>query len=359
MRCDTCRSTFTLDASGVAHIVNDDVAGLHGVELSAGSSQDVATEQADQQVTTLRCPTCGAEVVIGDVSNLVTVKCHWCRNTLTLNDRIANGARPDGLVPFILPREQAMAKMQGFLKKRRSFASRKFLRQFSADNIQPVYFPYFMVDVNAKSNHAGHAAHLVRRYTKGSGDNEKTYYDYDVYRFERHFDLYVNDLLVQANAAFANLDNRVNTNNIINAVAPWPSSAVVPYTPQFLQGGYRAERRTSNVDGIRPLVMNQVVDISHAQANQTMQYYNHGIAYQFDDVQVQGERWVTLLCPVWLYSYLEIKGSKRLLHYIAINGVTGETIGSVPTSKARMLVVSAVAEVVGIIGAAAWILLGA
>jgi len=354
MRCDTCRSTFQLDAQGVAHIVNDDVAGLRGTELSAGAGQDVDAAEAEDQVYTFRCPTCGAEVVVQAAANLATVKCHWCRNTLTWSDRINNGAKPDGIVPFALTREQAKAKMQAFLKRRRAFANRKFLAEYSLENIQPVYFPYFMVDINAKADHAGQAAHLVRKYTKGSDNNKTTYYDYDVYAFQRRFDLYVNDLLVPSNADFANLDNQLNTNNIINSVAPWHTASVVPYSPQYLQGEYRAERRSSNVGQIRPQVMNQVMDISHIQANQTMRFYDHGIAYQHDDLQVQGERWVTLLCPVWLYSYLEVKKGKRMLHYIAVNGTTGETMGSVPTNKARMLVVAAIAEVIGIIGAALW-----
>jgi len=358
MRCDTCRSTFTLDASGVAHIVNDNVAALVGTELSAGARQDVSAQQVDAEVVTLRCPACGAEVVVQAASNLATVRCHWCRNNLTPNDRIANGARPDGLVPFSVTREQAEEKMSRFLKRRRTFANREFLRSYSLANIQPVYFPYFMVDINAKSDHAGYSAHLQRRYTSGSGNDKTTYYDYDVYQFGRRFSLHINDLLVQSNAEFATLDNRVNTNNIINAVAPWPSGSVVPYSAHYLQGEYRAERRTSNVDDMRGLVMDQAVDISRAQANQTLAFYNHGIAYSQDNVQVLGDRWVTLLCPVWLYSYMQKKKGKPMLHYIAVNGVTGETIGSVPTNRLRMLAVSAVAQVIGMIGGTIWLVLG-
>ena len=358
MRCDTCRATFQLDSTGVGQIVNDNVAGLSGTELSSGAGQDVDTAEPDNQVYTFRCPSCGSDLVVQAVENLPTVKCHWCRNTLTWSDRINNGARPDGIVPFALTREQAKAKMEGFLKRRRAFANRKFLRDYSLENIQPVYFPYFMVDVNAKSFHAGQGAHLVRKYSHGSGNDKTTYYDYDVYAFQRRFDLYVNDLLVPSNAAFAHQDAKLNTNNIINSVAPWQTSAAVPYSPQYLQGEYRAERRTSNVGQLHGQVMNQVMDISHVQANRTMPRYNHGIAYQQDDLQVQGERWVTLLCPVWLYSYLEIKKGKPMLHYIAVNGTTGETMGSVPTNKALMLAVAGVAEVVGIVGAVIWLVLG-
>ena len=41
--------------------------------------------------------------------------------------------------------------------------------------------------------------------------------------------------------------------------------------------------------------------------------------------------------PVWLYSYYHEDGGKGMVHYIAVNGRTGETMGSVPVSKPRLL----------------------
>jgi hypothetical protein len=41
--------------------------------------------------------------------------------------------------------------------------------------------------------------------------------------------------------------------------------------------------------------------------------------------------------PVWLYSYYHEKGGNSMVHYIAVNGRTGEVMGSVPVSQARLL----------------------
>ena len=45
-----------------------------------------------------------------------------------------------------------------------------------------VYFPYMVVDVNSHAKLIGQGEHLVRRYTRGSGDDSRTYYDADLYR---------------------------------------------------------------------------------------------------------------------------------------------------------------------------------
>lgn len=353
--CDWCRSYFDVDAAGVAHLVRDDVENLRGPEIAPGAGAHVAAA-SDDDVVTLRCPTCGAAEMVHARTDLATFRCHWCRNMLTVTDRIANGARPDAIVPFALPREQAQAAMAAFLKKRRFFANRTFLADYRLENIAPVYFPYFMVDVNAQAQHAGHAADLVRTYTRGDGKDEKRYWDYDVYRFERRFDLRVNDLLLQANAESADTHDVEATNNIVGSMAPWPSSAIVRYDPLYLQGGFRAEPRTLNIDDVRPRVSRQVIDLSRREATATMSQYDHGIRYEQDRVQPIGERWVSVLCPVWLFSYLEVTGSRRKLHYIAVNGVTGEIAGSVPVSKPRLLVVSGIAQVLGMIAGVGWFL---
>jgi hypothetical protein len=354
MKCDLCRSTFAVDRSGAARLVNDDVAGLRGFEASDGARQDVVPE-ADDAVHTFRCPACHADLVVAAGTNEATVKCHWCRNRITTADQIANGARPDGIVPFSITREQARDKMEAFLGRRRAFASKKFLAEYSLENIQPVYFPYFIVDVNAHAAHGGKGAHLVRRYQKSS-ENTTTYYDYDVYAFHREFDLHVNDLLIENNLEFARIDTRVNTHNIINSIAPWDTRAQVPYSPRYLQGEYRAERRTGNIGQIRPQVMAQIGDISRYQVNRTLKHYNHGVRFEEERIEPIGERWTTALCPVWLYSYLDPRGSEPLLHYIAVNGTTGETMGSVPVNKAKMFAVAAAVEAVALIAAVAVLL---
>jgi len=358
MRCDLCRSTFAVNVPAApATLVNDDVAGLHGLEVSQGAGAEVLPE-AEDAVHTFRCPACGADLVVSAGTNEATIRCHWCRNRITTADRIANGASPDGIIPFSLSREQALAIMEKFLSKRRTFASRRFLAEFTPQGIQPVYFPYFIVDVNARAHHAGQAGHLIRRWTEGSGKDSTTYYDWDAYAFERQFNLYINDLLIENNLAFANTDRRVNTHNIINSMAPWNTHAMVPYSPLYLQAEYRAEPRTGNIPDVRPRVMIEATDISRRQSNTTMTGYNHGIRYEIDELSVQGERWVSALCPVWLSSYLEVKGNRHLLHYIAVNGSTGEVMGSVPTSRTRMLVVAGIAEVIGVIGAIAFLIFG-
>jgi hypothetical protein len=51
--------------------------------------------------------------------------------------------------------------------------------------------------------------------------------------------------------------------------------------------------------------------------------------------------------PVWLYSYQQVKGDKKLLHYVAVNARTKETMGSVPIHAPKLLLFSFLVEVFG------------
>ena len=51
-------------------------------------------DQAAENIITVKCESCGAEVVI-DTKTTTQARCHWCRNTLSINNVIPNGAIPD------------------------------------------------------------------------------------------------------------------------------------------------------------------------------------------------------------------------------------------------------------------------
>ena len=47
--------------------------------------------------------------------------------------------------------------------------------------------------------------------------------------------------------------------------------------------------------------------------------------------EIKGKRWKSAYLPVWLYCYEDSKHNEK--HYIAVNGRTKETMGSVPFSE--------------------------
>ncbi|HYN34833.1 MAG TPA: hypothetical protein VES40_19570, partial [Ilumatobacteraceae bacterium] len=63
--------------------------------------------------------------------------------------------------------------------------------------------------------------------------------------------------------------------------------------------------------------------------------YDRGVRWERERLDVHGTRWVAMYLPVWLYAHHNGEG-KGMVHYIAVNGRTGEVMGSVPVSHRRL-----------------------
>ncbi|EUC58022.1 TFIIB-type zinc ribbon-containing protein [Mogibacterium timidum] len=338
LRCNFCRHVFEPEVVEQS----DNIAELEGLHTSKGASDIIADAE---DVLTLKCESCGAEVVI-DTASAGQARCHWCRNMLSINSAIPNGAVPDVVLPFNVTKVDAQAKIDEFVGKRKFFAHPQFTKEFTSENICGVYFPYMIIDVNAHSYLSGTGEKLVRKYTVKNGDREEDRYDADAYHVERDFDITIDDLTVEASADKLNVSSNEKTTNIINSIMPFDTDKCVEYNANYLRG-YTSQKRDVNVDHIRQLVKTQSNDIARFAANDTLEKYDRGVAWDIDNFEVKGESWNAAYLPVWLYSYMQVKGKKNLLHYVAVNARTKETMGSVPINMTKLWIVSIIIELFG------------
>ena len=265
---------------------------------------------------------------------------------MSINQTIPNGAVPDVVLPFQLKKEEAKAEIEKFVRKRKFFAHPQFKQEFTTDNVMGVYLPYMVVDINAHADLTGQGEVHVRTYTRGEGKNKRTYYDADLYDVERQFDIVVDGLTVESSSD--KLNNRASnkTNNIINSIMPFDTENSVKWNANYLKG-YTSEKRDTNIDLLKPIVQAQAKDISRFKANETLTEYNRGVAWSNENLTVKGEQWKAAYLPVWLYSYHQ--KNKNLLHYVAVNARTKETMGSVPINMMKLFGVSVLVEVIGFI----------
>lgn len=341
LKCNYCRNEFAPEKINES---NEDLRKLQGSEFGSGA-QNIIADTND--IVTFKCQGCGAEVVI-DTSESTQTRCHWCRSFLSVNQQVPNGSVPDVVLPFSVKKEEAETKIKEFVNSRKFFANPKFKKEFTINNIIGVYFPYMLVDINAHARFSGNGEHLVRRYTVGSKNNRKTYYDADLYHVERDFDITVDDLSVESSSDKLNTQSSTKTTNIINSIMPFDTENCVTWNANYLRG-YSSEKRDTNINQLRTLVETQAKDISRIAINDTLKHYNRGVAWSDEILNIKGERWKAAYLPVWLYSYQEVKGNKKLLHYVAVNARTKETMGSVPINIPKLLLVSAFVEMLGVL----------
>ena len=310
-------------------------AGLDTLEgtIVASGSRDIAADAA--VLRTFKCSGCGAQVTINTASAM-TARCHWCRHEFGVNEQIANGAVPDAVLPFHIRKDDAVTRIRQFVDKRRLFALKAFKEEFTPENVIPVYLPYMIVDGKASADVAGKGEIETRRYTRGDGDNKKTYYDADVYQVGRHVDFTVDDLPLESSRERINLNVNVNTNNIINTILPFDTKNAVKWNASYLRE-CSSEKRDLNVADLQPHLVDQLLSIARAQVVASVSRYDRGVRWEQERLAVHGTRWVSMYLPVWLYSYHQPGSGGGMLHYIAVNGRTGETMGSVPVQQWKLL----------------------
>jgi len=336
LRCNFCRHEFEPEK---VEGFETDLTKLEGETMASGT-QDIAEDA--ENIVTLKCSSCGAEVEI-DTEEAQQARCHWCRNTLSINQQIPNGAIPDVVLPFKLTKKDAEKLIQDFVNKRKFFANPKFKEEFTTENIMGVYFPYMVVDVNSHAYFSGEGEHETRRYRI----DDDTYYDADLYEVEREFDLTISGLTVESSSDKLNKNAKDKTNNIINSIMPFDIENSVKWNANYIKG-YSSEKRDTNVEQLTRLVETQAKDIARFSANESLSHYDRGVRWDREELEIKGKQWKAAHLPVWLYSYQQVKSNNsKILHYVAVNARTRETMGSVPIHMPKLLAVSAIVEVFG------------
>ena len=340
LRCSFCRHEFEPPK---AVGVDTDLSKLTGKVVGSGA-MNIAADTED--ILTLKCQSCGAEVVI-DTNESAQARCQWCRNTLSLNQQIPNGSIPDMVLPFRIIKDDARKEIEAFVNKRSFFAHPVFKAEFCTENILGAYLPYMIIGINSRASFSGQGERLVRQYTVRTGKNTSTtFYDADLYNVGREFDLVIEGLPIASSSKKLN-HAADRTNNIINAIKPFDSENCVRWDANYLKG-FASEKRDTNIEDLKSSVETKAKDIARHSAGETIKEYDRGVRWTKEELEIKGQQWKAAYLPIWLYSYQQIKSDgNNLLHYVAVNARTKKTMGSVPINTSKLLLFSLIVQILG------------
>ncbi len=337
LACSYCRYTWNEPNANEVYGFDEDSSALVGVVRGSGADD---IDPAASNTTTIKCQGCGAEIVV-ETAHAVGAKCHWCRQTLTINNQIPNGLIPDALVPFMITHEEAVASVRKFANDRRFFTTKEFKTGFQPENLVGVYLPYVAADVRADARMLGIGQVETRRYTVtvGSGDNarEETRYDADEYGVDATIGYTADDLFAESSDTRRDMTQTSATHNVINAVLPFDLNQAVVYSSHYLTG-YTSERRDLDVQDVSPQIEGYLLSLARAgvQKDPRVREMDRGVRWEQEGLRIEGIRWQTLYLPVWLYAFpAKRTGKDDFIHFIAVNGQNGRTMGSIPLNHVK------------------------
>ena len=280
--------------------------------------QNTPTKVDNSNVISIECPNCGATLITA--AGNISLKCHWCHTVMQTDKSVNNPKIPDRILPFKVSKEEAVQKINDYLKDKKKRAKKEFLAAFKPEEVIPVYLPYMLVDVKAHTNISGIGEVDPE---PNVGGRVKTI---TVCNVKKDFDLLIEDLMIES-SKISRFNSNNATNHVISAVSPFDTENSVEFNANFLNG-FSSENRELDIVEIKSKIQGIVEDISASEAKKMYDQFNRGVLWSLPESSVLGTQWTSAFLPLWLYSYYEKETGIR--YYIAVNGRTGKTVGSIP-----------------------------
>ncbi|MEU4844142.1 hypothetical protein [Streptomyces gilvosporeus] len=258
----------------------------------------------------LQCPGCGA---VNETSAL-SGRCQFCATPMVASaatDRIV----PEGLVPFRVNKQEVHENLRKWARSR-WFAPNSLKKVNSAETLHGTYVPHWTYDAATASSYNGERG---RRYTTGSGDNERTEIRWTRVsgNVSRNFD----DVLVPGvgHIPVAKLE----------ALEPWPLKQAVAYQEAYL-AGFRTLRYDVEPEAGFQHAQRRMAEVIREDCKKNIggdQQRVHSVNTNYGSVTYK-----LLLLPVWFASY--VYNGKQW--QVMVNAQTGEVDGDRPYSPLKI-----------------------
>lgn len=314
LKCNYCDNIFELLKDEELSIPLSDIEG----DVRGSGTKDI--KKRVKKVSMI-CSGCGAKVLI-DMNSSPSQRCHWCHSLLSVNKQRDDGTIPDEILPFSVARDEAVSIITQYIQKKKIFADKKFLKNFQEDDIVGIYLPYVIFDIRGHSKMSGLGEETLFSIFNLFDSTDNRDYNAKVFSVKREFDFQIHELSLESNSSYLG-------NQIIHSIMPFDTENCVKYHSNYIDG-YQYEVRDLNISSLEKTIMKQVKGVLRYATQSSIQNYDRGVHWDKEDISVDSQKWKTAYLPVWIYSYQD---SKNQLKYIAVNGRSGEVIGSIPFRK--------------------------
>ena len=280
-------------------------------EVSEEDRVDSGTYENEKQYI---CKSCGAAIIVDEHTSATS--CPYCGSTIALGDRLNGEKRPDKVIPFKISKEKAQAAYKKWARNGR-FCPPDFLTERRLKDIQGIYVPFFLYDINVKGE-ADCLCTKVKSYRSGDYIYTRTSH-YHVYR---RADL---EYLKIPTDASVNMDDQT-----MDMLEPFDYGELTNFDPAYL-AGFTAEKYSVEKDQLEKRAYGRSKKYALDYIGKSIEGYS-SVTYNKQDVDFSTMKDYYAMLPVWIMGYT-YKGEHRVY---TMNGQTGKIIGKPPISKGKV-----------------------
>ena len=303
--CDYCGTVFEIGEQK-EEAPKEELSGLDFAQLSAHAMAEGAEE-----LPIYNCVSCGAEVIASPHQMALT--CPYCCNNIVLTEKTSGKLRPDGVIPFKITAKALPQAMTQFYKGKK-LLPKNFFSESRMEKVTGVYVPFWVFSGRLSGSLDFKGDQVSSRR---SGDYIIT--DTEHYRIRRDTSMEFRDVPVDASG-------RVD-DALMDSLEPFRMEDVKPFDMQYL-AGFTADRfdqaREDMAERAKKRMTNSAVGLVRSQVEGS--YSNVRVTDSSLRAELKARY---LLFPVYLFNLRH--GDKD--YSFAVNGQTGEVVGSLPTDK--------------------------
>ena len=309
LNCEYCESSY--EASEMEAILAEK-------EAKAAAQWDESTLVSDwgpdgEQMRAYNCPSCGAQLLCDQTT--AATACPYCGNPTVVPGQFDGALKPDYVIPFKLTKEDAIKAVRQYYRGR-FFLPRAFLRQHTLEKVQGVYVPFWLYDGRARGTFHFEA---TRTQVYHQGNYEITErFEYDIVRSGS-----VDFQKVPVDGSSKMPDD------YMDAIDPFDYRELKPFSTSYLPG-FLADRYDVTAEECHSRADERCLNTLETTMRDTI----HGFSYchlRKKDAWLERGKVHYAMLPVWLLNV----GWKGKTHLLAVNGQTGKTAGTLPTSLSQ------------------------
>lgn len=313
--CEACKAEY---APGLA---NSEV-----MEKDFNIQKMLVSSASLSGVKTAVCQNCGGEIFFDDKET--AARCPMCGSAQIRENSSKTIIKPDGIVPFAVDSADAQQGFRKFISKR-FFAPSALKNAFEEGKLEGWYMPFWTFDADANAAYSGEGGKSVKVTKDGKETSETKWFPVRG-TVMKSFD----DVLV---CAAGN-----NSRKMTDRLTDYDTSAVKPYSGQYLQG-YLAEYRSMEAGDAFELAKTTMDRALEREAEKEIrETYSSARSTKVKSI-FTNVTCKSIMLPLYRASY---SYGGTLYDYI-INGQTGTVSANYPKSALKIiLTILAVAAII-------------
>ncbi|MHA6259569.1 hypothetical protein ACXYMX_06590 [Sporosarcina sp. CAU 1771] len=275
----------------------------------------------DDEKRVFRCENCGAETLLD--RDKVADFCSFCGSSHISKSEHNAGIKPALVVPFEIPKEEAVEKFRKWIKKR-YFAPNKLQQYYTLNRLTGAYIPYWTFDSQTKSSYVvdigTYYYETVTRTVYEDGKSKQVTEQVRHTSWRRssgNYNEFFDDVLVKASRNVAS--------GLISKVEPFHLNGLLDYKSQYLSG-FLAERYSIPLkegwDDAQGVIDTAIATgITNQEVGDEIRIVS--VSTDYDDITYKH-----ILLPLWISSF----HFKDKVYRFLVNGQTGKVSGKSPIS---------------------------